>query len=57
MLKEETAGVLAFMVPTAQCCTVLNGDHHDAGYQGQQITLALTQECFGGLQWLTTAEL
>ena len=34
------------MVPAAQHCTALNGVHHDAGHQGQQRTLALTQECF-----------
>ena len=45
-LKGEREGVLAFVVPAAQCHTALNGVHHDAGHQGQQRTLALTQECF-----------
>ena len=44
--KGETEGVLAFVVPAAQCHTALNGIHHDAGHQGQQRTLALTQEHF-----------
>ena len=39
--KGKTEGVLAFVVPVAQCCTVLNGVHRDAGHQGQQQTLAL----------------
>ena len=29
-LKGETKGVLAFIVPTAQCCMMLNGVHRDA---------------------------
>ena len=45
-LEGETEGVLAFVVPVSQCCTVLNGVHHDAGHQGQQKTLALAQERF-----------
>ena len=44
--KGETEGVLAFIVPAAQCRMVLNGVHQDAGHQGQQRTLALTQERF-----------
>ena len=44
--KGETEGVLAFVVPMAQCCMVLNGVHRDAGHQGQQRTLALSQERF-----------
>ena len=44
--KGETEGVLAFVVPAGQCRIVLNGVHHDAGHQGQQRTLALTQERF-----------
>ena len=44
--KGETEGVLAFVIPVAQRCMVLNGVHRDAGYQGQQRTLALTQERF-----------
>ena len=44
--KGEAEGILAFVVPTGQCCTALNGVYHDAGYQGQQRTLALTQEWF-----------
>ena len=42
--KGETEGILAFLVPTGQCCTALNGVHHDAGHQGQQWMLALAQE-------------
>ena len=45
-LKGEREGVLAFVVHATQHCTALNGVHHDAGHQGQQRTLALTQECF-----------
>ena len=44
--KGETDGVLAFVVPVGQCWMVLNGVHCDAGHQGQQRTLALTQERF-----------
>ena len=44
--KGETEGVLAFVVHVGQCCTALNGVHHDAGHQGQQMTLALSQERF-----------
>ena len=44
--KGETEGVLAFIFPMGQCCLVLNGVHHDASHQGQQRTLALTQERF-----------
>ena len=42
--KGETEGVLAFVVPVAQCCMVLNGVHRDASHQGQQWTLALARE-------------
>ena len=42
--KGETEGVLAFVVPVGQWHMVLNGVHHDASHQGQQRTLALTQE-------------
>ena len=45
-LKGETEGVLSFIVPVAQRRMVLNGVHRDAGHQGQQRTLALTQERF-----------
>ena len=45
-LKDETEGVLAFVVPMAQCCMALNGVHQDAGHQGQQWTLVLTHERF-----------
>ena len=45
-LKGEPEGVLTFVVPVGQCCTALNGVHCDAGQQGQQRTLALTQERF-----------
>ena len=44
--KGETEGVLAFVVPVGQHWMVLNGVNHDAGHQGQQRTLALTQERF-----------
>ena len=44
--KGETEGVLAFVVPVAQCSMALNGVHRDASHQGQQRTLALTQERF-----------
>ena len=45
-LKGETKGVLAFIVPVAQHRMALNIVHWDAGHQGQQWTLALTQERF-----------
>ena len=45
-LKGETEGVLTFVVPVGQCRMALNGVHCDAGHQGQQRTLALTQERF-----------
>ena len=45
-LKGKTEGVLAFVVPAGQYRMVLNSVHHDAGHQGQQRTLALTQERF-----------
>ena len=32
--KEEAEGILAFVIPTGQCCTALNGVHHDASHQG-----------------------
>ena len=44
--KGETEGVLAFVIPMAQCRMVLNGVHRDVSHQGQQQTLALTQERF-----------
>ena len=44
--KGEAEGILAFVVPTCQCCTALNGVHCDAGHRGQQRTLALMQEQF-----------
>ena len=44
--KGETKGVLAFVIPMAQRHMVLNRVHCDAGDQGQQQTLALTQERF-----------
>ena len=44
--KDETEGVLAFVIPVGQCRLQLNGVHHDAGHQGQQRTLALAQERF-----------
>ena len=44
--KGKTEGVLTFVVTVDQCCTALNSVHHDVGHQGQQRTLALTQERF-----------
>ena len=44
--KGKTEGVLAFIIPVGQCRLALNGVHHDASHQGQQWTLALTQERF-----------
>ena len=44
--KGKTEGVLAFVVPVGQLGLALNGVHRDAGHQGQQRTLALTQERF-----------
>ena len=44
--KGETEGVLAFIIPVAQRHIALNGVHQDAGHQGQQWTLAFTQERF-----------
>ena len=44
--KGKTEGVLAFVIPVAQCCMVLNGVHRDAGHQGQQWILVLAQERF-----------
>ena len=46
ILKSETEGVLAFVIPVGQCRMVFNGVHHDASHQGQQRTLALAQERF-----------
>ena len=44
--KGETEGVLTFVDPVGQSWMALNSVHHDAGHQGQQRTLALTQERF-----------
>ena len=44
--KGETEGVLAFIIPVAQRRMALNGVHQDVSHQGQQWTLALTQERF-----------
>ena len=41
------------VVPVGQCCTALNGVHHDVGHQGQQRTLILAQE---RSWWLMMAE-
>ena len=46
MPKGDAEGILAFLIPTGQHCTTLNGVHCDAGHQGQQWMLDLTQECF-----------
>ena len=51
--KGKNEGVLAFVVPVAQCRMVLNGVHRDAGHQNQQRTLALAQE---RLWWPMMAE-
>ena len=51
--KGETQGVLAFIIPVSQCRLALNSVHHDASHQGQQRTLALTQE---GFWWSMMAE-
>ena len=45
-LKGEMEGVLTFVVPVGQRNMALNGVHQDAGHQGQQRILALTQERF-----------
>ena len=45
-LKGKTEGWLAFIIPLAQHRMALNGVRQDAGHQGQQQTLALTQERF-----------
>ena len=44
--KGKTEGVLTFVIPVGQCRMALNGVHHDASHQGQQRTLAFTQERF-----------
>ena len=44
--KGKTEGVLTFVVPVGQCWMALNSVHRDASHQGQQRTLALTQEIF-----------
>ena len=44
--KGETEGVLAFIFPVGQHHLAPNGVHHNAGHQGQQRALALTQERF-----------
>ena len=44
--KGEMEGVLAFIIPVAQHRMALNGVHQDASHQGQQQTLAFTQERF-----------
>ena len=44
--KGEPEGVLAFIIPVGQHHLVLNSVHHNASHQGQQRTLALTQERF-----------
>ena len=46
MPKDETEGLLAFVVPSAHRRMALNGMHRDAGHQGQQRTLALAEEHF-----------
>ena len=51
--KGETEGVLAFIIPVVQCRMALNRVHRDAGHQGQQQTLALTQ---GRFWWPMMAE-
>ena len=46
MPKGELKEVLAFLVPSSQCTTALNGINYDAGHQGQQRMLALVKEHF-----------
>ena len=46
MPRGKIEGVLAFLVPSSQRVTALNGIHWDAGHQGQQRMLALMQEHF-----------
>ena len=46
MPMGEAEGILAFVVPTGQCCAALNGVHCNVGHQGQQRTLTLMQEQF-----------
>ena len=53
MSKGELEDVLAFFVHSSQCTIALNGINHDAGHQGQQRMLALTQEHFW---WLMMVE-
>ena len=45
-LKGKTEGVLTFVVPVGQRRMALNSVHQDASHQGQQRTLAVTQERF-----------
>ena len=56
MPKGEMEGLLAFVVPSAHRRTALNGVHQDAGHQGQQRTLVLTEECFWWPKWWKTVE-
>ena len=44
--KGKMEGFLTFVVPVDQCCMALDGVHWNMGHQGQQRTLALTQERF-----------
>ena len=44
--KGETKVLLAFVVPFTHQHAALNGVHQDAGHQGQQRMLALTQQHF-----------
>ena len=51
--KGKMGGVLTFVVPVGQHWMALNSVHWDASHQGQQRTLALTQERFW---WTMMAE-
>ena len=42
--KGKAEGISAFLVLTDQWCMALKGVDCDVGHQGQQRTLALTQE-------------
>ena len=46
MPKGENKDLLLFVVPKAHWTATLNGCHQDAGHQGHDHTLSLSQECF-----------
>ena len=49
--KGEDEDLLLFVVPKTHRMAALNGCHRDAGHQGQDCTLSLLQEHFGGQEW------